>query len=85
MHSCRTNAPERVRNLLLSSAFHLQNEVSWEWAMLGSNQRPLPCEGKAFLLQAFAVVQKHLQNHVFASGTIRTCSLLIVWVGVLLV
>jgi len=53
--------------------------------MLGSNQRPLPCEGKTFVLQAFADVQKHLQNHVFAPGNIRTCSLLFVWVGVLLV
>jgi hypothetical protein len=25
--------------------FHLQNAIFLEWAMLGSNQRPLPCEG----------------------------------------
>ena len=50
LHGCRTKAPERVRNFLLPSAFYLQNEVSLEWAMLGSNQRPLPCEGSALPL-----------------------------------
>jgi hypothetical protein len=30
--------------------FHLQNAAFTEWAMLGSNQRPLPCEGSALPL-----------------------------------
>src|SRR5215212_2236713 len=33
----------------------------------------------------FAVVQKHVQNRRFASGSIRVCSSLFAWVGVLLV
>jgi hypothetical protein len=53
--------------------------------MLGSNQRPLPCEGGAIMPQLFVVVQKHLQNRTFASGSIHICSPLFVWVGVLLV
>jgi hypothetical protein len=52
--------------------------------MLGSNQRPLPCEGRALLLCMFTVVQNRLQNHAFASGSIRVCSPLFAWVGVLL-
>jgi hypothetical protein len=53
--------------------------------MLGSNQRPLPCEGRSIRSQLFAGVQKHLQNSVFTSGNICDCSPLFVWVGVLLV
>jgi hypothetical protein len=30
--------------------FHLQNSTFSKWAMLGSNQRPLPCEGSALPL-----------------------------------
>jgi hypothetical protein len=30
--------------------FHLQNVAFYKWAMLGSNQRPLPCEGSALPL-----------------------------------
>jgi hypothetical protein len=30
--------------------FHLQNVALNKWAMLGSNQRPLPCEGSALPL-----------------------------------
>jgi hypothetical protein len=56
-----------------------------KWAMLGSNQRPLPCEGKAITSWLFAGVRKYLQNSVFTSGSIRACSSLFVWVGVLLV
>jgi len=36
---------ETLLTILLSSMFHLQNSIFSEWAMLGSNQRPLPCEG----------------------------------------
>ena len=53
--------------------------------MLGSNQRPLPCEVRSILSWLFAVVQKYLQNGAFAFGGIRVCSLLFMWVGVLLV
>ena len=53
--------------------------------MLGSNQHPLPCEGRSITSWLFATVQKFLQNRLFASGSIRDCSPLFVWVGVLLV
>ncbi len=36
--------------LLYSLIFSLQNITFSEWAMLGSNQRPLPCEGSALPL-----------------------------------
>ena len=71
--------------LFLSCAFSLQKEGFCEWAMLGSNQRPLPCEVKVLLSSAFAVVQNRLQNCAFAPGSIRVCSPLFAWVGVLLV
>ena len=85
LHGCRALARERVRDLLLPSTFYLQNEIFWEWAMLGSNQRPLPCEGRSRMSQLFAVVQKCLQNRPFVSGSIHLCSPLFVYVGVLLV
>jgi hypothetical protein len=50
LHGCRTKAPECVRAPLSPSKFWLQYEESREWAMLGSNQRPLPCEGSALPL-----------------------------------
>jgi hypothetical protein len=40
---------------------------------------------QALLSWTFAVVQKHPQNHAFASGSIRICSPAFAWVGVLLV
>jgi hypothetical protein len=55
------------------------------WAMLGSNQRPLPCEGRSITSWLFAGVQNYLQNRPFVSGSIHVCSPLFVWVGVLLV
>jgi hypothetical protein len=36
--------------LMLGSAKVLQNSAFNKWAMLGSNQRPLPCEGSALPL-----------------------------------
>jgi hypothetical protein len=57
----------------------------YEWAMLGSNQRPLPCEGRSITLWLFATVQKYLQNSAFSLSRSRVCSPLFVWVGVLLV
>ncbi len=53
--------------------------------MLGSNQRPLPCEGRSITSWLFADVQKYLQINGFLRGTLRACSPLFVWVGVLLV
>ena len=52
--------------------------------MLGSIQRPLPCEGRSIMLWLFAVVQKYLQMRAFFSSGIRACSQLFVWVGVLI-
>jgi len=53
--------------------------------MLGSNQRPLPCEGRSLLSWLFAAVQKLLQISIFSLTGYRECSPLFVWVGVLLV
>jgi hypothetical protein len=52
--------------------------------MLGSNQRPLPCEGRSITPWLFAAVQKYLQMRAFFSSGIRACSQLFVWVGVLI-
>ena len=52
--------------------------------MLGSNQRPLPCEGRAITSWLFTGVQKCLQNRPFVSGSIHVCSSLFMWVGVLI-
>ena len=62
LHGCRTMARERVRDLLLPSTFYLQNEIFWEWAMLGSNQRPLPCKGGKILCRTFQQCAKYLQK-----------------------
>src|SRR3954468_24856508 len=56
-----------------------------KWAMLGSNQRPLPCEGRSITSCLFAGVQKYLQIEGFHSGILRVRLPLFVWVGVLLV
>jgi hypothetical protein len=53
--------------------------------MLGSNQRPLPCEGRALLSCTFTIVQKHPQNGTLYLSTLRACSPSFAWVGVLLV
>jgi hypothetical protein len=53
--------------------------------MLGSNQRPLPCESRSITSWLFVVVQKHLQISIFSLADHRGCSLLFAWVGVLLV
>jgi hypothetical protein len=42
---CYTEALKRILTLRLSFTFSLQTEKFRVWAMLGSNQRPLPCEG----------------------------------------
>ena len=82
---CRTKALGRGRDLLLPSTFFLQTAVFTKWAMLGSNQRPLPCEGRSITSWLFAGVHKYLQDAVFSSRRVRVCSLLFAWVGVLLV
>jgi hypothetical protein len=65
--------------------FFLQTTTFSKWAMLGSNQRPLPCEGRILLSAGFAVVQKHVQNGIFFVQPSRGCSPRFMWVGVLLV
>jgi hypothetical protein len=52
---------------------------------LGSDQRPLPCEGRSMPSRRFATVQKYLQNSRFVVESIRGCSPFFVWVDVLLV
>jgi hypothetical protein len=45
--------------------FYLQNTAFSEWAMLGSNQRPLPCEGSKILCWRFLELAKLLEMDVF--------------------
>jgi hypothetical protein len=45
--------PDTQHSLYLCLAFYLQIEGFREWAMLGSNQRPLPCEGSAMVCWMF--------------------------------
>jgi hypothetical protein len=45
--------------------FDLQNAAVAEWAMLGSNQRPLPCEGSVIVCWRFLEVAKSLQIERF--------------------
>ena len=52
--------------------------------MLGSNQRPLPCEGGSITSWSFAGVQKYLQISTFFLRSYRPCSPLFAWVGVLI-
>jgi hypothetical protein len=52
--------------------------------MLGSNQRPLPCEGRFKMSQLFANVHKVLQTRIFSLLRHRGCSPLFAWVGVLI-
>src|SRR5215213_9201205 len=56
-------ASSSIRLLHLSLAFYLQMPEKYRWAMLGSNQRPLPCEGEAC---SFAVV-RHYPIFAFSS------------------
>jgi hypothetical protein len=45
--------------------FSLQNSIFSEWAMLGSNQRPLPCEGSLIGCWTFLELAKPLQIEGF--------------------
>lgn len=47
--------------------FFLQNVDLYEWAMLGSNQRPPPCKGQNRTSGMFTFVQKVLQTSIFFS------------------
>ena len=53
--------------------------------MLGSNQRPLPCESRSITSWLFVTVQKYLQISISLHIFCRPCSSLFAWVGVLLV
>ena len=46
-------------------AFSLQRRTFPEWAMLGSNQRPLPCEGSTIVCWTFLELAKYLQTAYF--------------------
>src|SRR5215208_4948458 len=52
-------------DLLLALAFCLQNTIFSEWAMLGSNQRPPPCEGSTIACWRCLEIAKCLQIEVF--------------------
>ena len=49
--------PVKNTDIFAFSTFVLQNAASCEWAMLGSNQRPLPCECGAMPSPVFAVAR----------------------------
>ncbi len=52
--------------------------------MLGSNQRPLPCESRSVISQLFASVQKSLQISILSLVSYRRRPPLFAWVGVLI-
>jgi hypothetical protein len=52
--------------LSLTLTFSLQNSIFPEWAMLGSNQRPLPCEGSTIVCWRFLELAKCLQIDIFS-------------------
>jgi hypothetical protein len=84
VYYCVQRAATIYDSILVFCIFPAKQYFS-EWAMLGSNQRPLPCEGRSITSWLFAGVQKYLQINGFLSGKLRVCSPLFVWVGVLLV
>jgi hypothetical protein len=54
-----------MRDARLCFMFYLRNGVFREWAMLGSNQRPLPCECSVIVCWGFLELAKFLQMHRF--------------------
>jgi hypothetical protein len=52
------NSPVFADILLRSYIVFLQMGTLSKWAMLGSNQRPLPCEGESSGSPAFSIVHK---------------------------
>ena len=57
--------PVKNTDIFAFSTFVLQNAASCEWAMLGSNQRPLPCEGSTMVCWRFLELAKSLEIDVF--------------------
>jgi hypothetical protein len=47
--------------------------------MLGSNQRPLSCEGSTTISWLFAVVRNYLEISTFTLTTHRMCASLFAW------
>jgi hypothetical protein len=45
--------PEALLAIVLGTTFNLQSGAFLEWAMLGSNQRPLPCESSSPVTAAY--------------------------------
>jgi hypothetical protein len=56
LHGCCTEVPNIIRILRFARCFCLQNAALRRWAMLGSNQRPLPCESGSC---SFATVRRY--------------------------
>ncbi len=57
--------PDVSPSLPLILAFFLGISTFSEWAMLGSNQRPLPCESSAIVCWRFLEFAKLLPMDVF--------------------
>ena len=57
--------PEACPAPLFCFVFYLQNSRFSEWARLGSNQRPLPCEGSTIGCWRFLELAEFLQISVF--------------------
>src|SRR5215204_3436432 len=49
--------------------FYLQIDAFLGWAMLGSNQRPLPCEGSTLVCWKFVELAECLQMYILAKRT----------------
>jgi hypothetical protein len=61
--------PRPTWGLMFCTALFLQNKGFWEWAMLGSNQRPLPCERQCDRLLEISRVCKIPANEDILSTT----------------
>jgi hypothetical protein len=62
-HPCVAARSLWLSDLRLSFLLYLQ--VFTEWAMLRSNQRPLPCEGSTIVCWRCLEIAKYLQMTVF--------------------
>src|SRR5918994_6557484 len=69
INSARVGTPgeqlSHTPDLLLLRTFSQQISVFLRWAMLGSNQRPLPCEGSVIVCCRFLERAKYLQIERF--------------------
>jgi hypothetical protein len=54
-------------SMILHCFLHIEESLGW--AMLGSNQRPLPCEGSVIVCWRFLELAKYLQITAF----LRSC------------